>query len=54
MFLDAAEQTEEWNRAQRQEYLDASGGDYDPRDEANYPDPRDLAAMAAWDREAGR
>ena len=59
MLLDAAEQTEEWNRDQRAEYLDAAaGGTWDPHDDADYPSGSDLAQMTAWDRlaerEAGR
>lgn len=59
LFLDAAEQTEEWNRDQRAEYLaTAAGGTWDPRDDADYPSGSDLAQMTAWDRlaerEAGR
>lgn len=49
LFLDAQAQTEDWNRADRQEYLDAADA-WDPRDDPNYPDARDLAQMAAWDR----
>lgn len=50
LFLDANEQTEDWNRAQRQEERDAYGHDEDPSDDPNYPDARDLAEMAYWDR----
>lgn len=51
LFLDAQEQTEEWNRAQRAEYLDAGTDDgYDPM----APDSADLAEMARWDRATER
>ena len=53
MFLDAQAQTEEWNRDQRAEY-DAAAVAYDPRDNADHPDARDLAQTSAWDRETER
>lgn len=53
LFLDAQEQTEDWNRAQREEERDGAV-DWDPRDDANYPDARDLADLAYWDRRAER
>lgn len=54
LFLDAAEQTAEWNRAMREEERDAAGHDHDPRHDPNYPDARDLAQTAYWDRLADR
>lgn len=57
LFVDAEAQTEEWNRAQREEWRDASGHDHDPREDPGYPDARDLAelnAEAARDRGSGR
>lgn len=53
LYLDAAEQTVEWNRAMREEERDAAGHDYDPREDANYPDTAALALAAKWDRDAG-
>lgn len=53
LFRDAAEQTADWNREQRAEYLDAAGG-WDPSDDPDYPGGRDLAEMATWDRAAER
>lgn len=51
LHLDAAEQTEEWNRAMREEERDAQGL-WHPSDDQ--PDGRELAEMARWDRETDR
>lgn len=49
MFLDAAEQTEEWNRDQRAEYYDAADGYGDPP-----PDPSEYSDLAKLDATADR
>lgn len=53
LFFDAQEQTEDWNRAQREEERDAAIA-WDPSDDPNYPDKADLAEMARWDRDTLR
>lgn len=47
MLIDAQDQTEEWNRAERQEHADARV-DWDPRDEVGYPDAADIAEGREW------
>lgn len=53
LYLDVQDQVEEHNRAMREEKRDARI-EWDPRDDPNYPDKRDLAQMAYWDRIAER
>jgi len=49
LFLDANEQTDEWNRAMREEERDGAVL-WHPSDDQ--PSPAELAQMAAWDRAA--
>lgn len=51
LYLDAQDQTDDWNREMRHEERDAEVL-WHPDDDR--PDRRDLAEMAAWDRAADR